>query len=211
MKLNFQHQLWTANDVYNSTVACDFLLVCFPPALLLCIENYSAMKKSNYETVSFNWNAETYLSFFYDFLYLFLQGCWIFSTNFVAFKRLLYQLCRSCHFNMPSHINNFFEFAIPIIPSFIYHFVLSSSWCEHHLHSTPPCHCTFYTNLCGQTLCLFIWKKRERSFWIGNSLSHLQCCCLMQLLLLGWKTSWMVNEYNMQIVVEWQMVLWCKK
>lgn len=54
-------------------------------------------------------------------------------------------------------------------------------------------------------------KKRERSFWIGNSLSHLQCCCLMQLLLLGWKTSWMVNEYNMQIVVEWQMVLWCKK
>lgn len=197
--------------MYNSTVACDFLLVCFPPALLLCIENYSAMKKSNYETVSFNWNAETYLSFFYDFLYLFCRVAEVFLQILLlsngCFINSVAPATSTCHHTSTIFLNSQF-------PSYLHLYI--TLCCPHHdvnIISTPlRLVIAHFTQIYVDRHFVYLFeKKRERSFWIGNSLSHLQCCCLMQLLLLGWKTSWMVNEYNMQIVVEWQMVLWCKK
>jgi hypothetical protein len=78
-----------------STRGIKTLHVCLPlqhfcRSYYLCIENYSAMKKSNYETVSFNWNAR-HIYHFPFFLLLF-------------------------HFNMPSHINIKFAIFFSYIP-----------------------------------------------------------------------------------------------
>lgn len=195
MKLNFHRQLWTANDVYNSTVACLFAS--------LQHFHYAHWKLFCHEEIKLR-DCQFQLKrrdIFIIFLWFFIYFCRVAEISFNFFSPL-----SKCRFINSAVTSTFLNLQFP---SYLHLYITLR--CPHHVDVNiislyPPCHCTFYTNSCGQTLCLFIWKK---FFWIGNSRS--QCCCLMQLLLLGWETSWMVNEYNMQIVVEWQMVLWCKK
>lgn len=72
----------------------------FPSSTLfsyyLCIENYSAMKKSNYETVSFNWNAR-HIYHFPFFLSASTSTCHHINIKFAIFSYLLCLLINIFH------------------------------------------------------------------------------------------------------------------
>lgn len=176
MKLNFQHQLWTANDVYNSTVACLFAsLQHFYYALKIILPWRNQITR-----LSVSIETPRHI---YHFSMIFIFFCRVVGTssNFSAWKNVdlsTLPLLPLQHAITHQH----FHFLNSQFPSYLHLYI--TLCCPHHvniIHSKySACHCNF-TQIYVDRHFVYLFEK---SFWIGNSLSHLQCC-LMQLLLLG--------------------------